>query len=304
MNNNDKYKVSDKKIQDIFDNYVKPMVFSNSKPAHGKPVTVLIGAQPAAGKTQGQKHARRLYSDDLTSIVGDEFRKYHPFYRQMLRDEPTKMPDYTKELSARLVEKCIDYANDNDYSVIIEGTWRSDDVVMGTAKSAVENGRSVHLIALATKPSLSRIGMFSRYYDAVSAEKSARWTPPSAHEKVLSNIDNNIEEFAQSNLFDRYTVLDRSGHVLYDGNDGQKWHDTWHDCFTSPLTPDEQQFVDDKSRRYNELAKKYTPEHAKEVSSILSAARSGTIEPLIYVEPYIRKGTLVSGYYRRAPHRS
>lgn len=46
------------------------------------------------------------------------------------------MPDVTKQLSARLVEKCIDYANENGYSAIIEGTWRDDSVALDTAREA------------------------------------------------------------------------------------------------------------------------------------------------------------------------
>lgn len=299
----DKYYVSENDIQAIFDEYVCPIVFKDSKQVPGKPVTVLVGAQPAAGKTQGQKHAQALYNDGLTAIVGDVFRKYHPNYREMVRNEPTKMPDYTRQLSGRLVEKSIDYANENGYSIIIEGTWRSDDVVLGTAEAAVSHGRDVHLVALATKPALSRIGMFSRYYDAVVVGKSARWTPISAHEKVLANIDKNINEFAASDLFNRYTVIDRSGSVLYDGTDGKAWHDTWHDCFTAPLTADEQRFVDEKAKRYSELAKRYTPEHAREVETVLSAACSGSSDPLIYVEPYMRKGETVRGHFRSAPKR-
>lgn len=298
--------LSDKEIQEIFDNEIVRRVFGivNKPSSNGIPTTVLIGAQPAAGKTMGQRNAISLYHDELIPIVGDDFRQFHPLYNDVMETNPVLMPNITKQMSARLVEKCIEYANQHGYSTIVEGTWRSDDVVIDTATEAKEYGRAVHLIALATKPAISRIGILARYYEDVSHGIQARWTPPIAHETVLKNIDSNITDFAQSKIFDNYKVLDRSGHVLYDGNDGQKWHDIWHDCFTSPLTPDEQQFVDDKSRRYNELAKKYTPEHAKEVSSILSAARSGTIEPLIYVEPYMRKGTLVSGYYRHTPHKS
>lgn len=296
------YTLSEKQIQEIFDEYVKPLTFRHSEYVPN-PVTVLVGAQPAAGKTQGQKHARALYDTELTPIIGDDFRKYHPDYRRALLDDPTEMPDVTKQLSARLVEKCIDYANENGYSTIIEGTWRDDSVVLDTAREARRHGRSVQLVALATKPSLSRIGMCSRYYDAVSAGKSARWTPISAHETVLGNIDGNIESFASSDLFDRYTVIDRTGSVIYDGTDGKAWHDAWRKEFTAPLTAEEQRFVDARSERYVKLAGEYTPERVSEVDSVLSAARSGAVDPLIYVEPYMRNGKPVSGYFRHVPTR-
>ena len=144
--------------------------------------------------------------------------------------------------------------------------------------------------------------MCSRYYDAVSAGKSARWTPISAHETVLGNIDGNIESFASSDLFDRYTVIDRTGNVLYDGTDGKAWHDAWRKEFTAPLTAEEQRFVDARAERYVRLAGEYTPERVREVDSVLSAASSGATDPLIYVEPYMRNGKPVSGYFRHAPN--
>lgn len=302
----EKRNLNEHEIQDIFDRYVVPRVFgiADSPSYDAAPVTVLIGAQPAAGKTRGQRRAIALYDMPLIPIVGDDFRQFHPQYDEIMRTDPISMPDVTKQLSGKLVEKCIDYANKHGYSTIVEGTWRSCDVVMKTAKTAKECGRDVHLVALATKPAISRIGIFSRYYDDVSHGIPARWTPIEAHETVLKNLESNVLSFSLSELFDNYKVIDRSGDVLYDGPDGSEWHDVWHESFTAPLTAGEQEFVDEKSERYRILAAKYTPEHVCEVESVLSAARSGSTDPLVYVEPYVRKGHSVSGYYRRAPSRS
>lgn len=298
-----RYEFNEAEIQEIFEQYIVHRVFDTATPAlsGNTPITVLIGAQPAAGKTSGQKRTIELYNTELIPIIGDDFRQFHPQYDEIMDENPLSMPDATKQLSARLVEKSIEYANKHGFSTIIEGTWRSSDVVMNTAQAAKDYGREVHLTVLATKPAISRIGMFSRYYDDTFHGIQARWTPPAAHETVLKNLDSNIMNFALSGLFDRYKAITRSGKLLYDGTDGKAWHDAWRDEFTAPLTAEEQRFVDARSERYVRLAGEYTPEHVREVDSVLSAARTGGVDPLIYVEPYMRNGKPVSGYFRHAP---
>lgn len=298
-----RYDFREEEIQEIFNQYIVRRIFDVATPAQSGtvPITVLIGAQPAAGKTSGQKRTIELYDTELIPIVGDDFRQFHPQYAEIMDTDPLVMPDATKQLAARLVEKSIEYANRCGFSTIIEGTWRSSDVVMNTAKAAKDYGREVHLTVLATKPSISRIGMFSRYYDDTSHGIKARWTPPIAHEIVLKRLDSNIMDFASSDLFDCYKAITRSGKLLYDGVDGNAWHDAWRKEFTAPLTVEEKRFVDERAERYSRLAREYTPERVKEVEAVLSAASSGATEPLVYVEPYMRKGQPVSGYFRHAP---
>lgn len=57
-------------------NDIMPFVFRRAK-AQLHPTTVFIGGQPAAGKTSGQELARNLHQD-ITPIVGDDYRQYHP----------------------------------------------------------------------------------------------------------------------------------------------------------------------------------------------------------------------------------
>lgn len=67
------------RIRGIFHAVIEPN-FSIYTPSTN-PVTVFLGAQPGAGKTNAQSIITGMYSfGSLMPIVGDDFRSYHPDY--------------------------------------------------------------------------------------------------------------------------------------------------------------------------------------------------------------------------------
>lgn len=99
---------------------IRPVVFAETE-TEKDPVTVFLGGQPAAGKTGGQSLAKRLHPG-IIPIVGDDYRQYHPDYRTLLKERPLDMPAETAELAGAWTGMCVDHADRNGYSIIIEGT--------------------------------------------------------------------------------------------------------------------------------------------------------------------------------------
>ncbi|NEG96329.1 hypothetical protein GFD17_06105 [Bifidobacterium sp. SMB2] len=63
-----------------------------------EPVTIFIGGQPGSGKTRTQIIMRQRYSHNtVLPIIGDDFRQYHPQYRELLENHPLDMPDVTAD---------------------------------------------------------------------------------------------------------------------------------------------------------------------------------------------------------------
>lgn len=92
---------------------------------------------------------------------------------------------------------------------------------------------------LAVPPVLSRLGLLYRFYRDLDKEDSARWTPPRAHEDTVAALPANVHTVAMSGLFDRLSVMDRSGAFLYDGDDSGLFERIWRDRFTGGLDTDE-----------------------------------------------------------------
>lgn len=203
------------------------------------PVTVFLGGQPAAGKTRAQRRLIDAYEGMLTPIVGDDFRRYHPDYERLLSENPLAMPDATAEAAGYWTGKAVGYADAHKVSCIIEGTWRNAPIVLGEAEKARRLGRGTHAVVLAVPPVLSRLGMLARFYYDLEAGGRARWTPPQAHENTVRALPSNVHAVAMSGLFDRLSVMDRSGAFLYDGDDPERFEETWNDRFFGGLDVDE-----------------------------------------------------------------
>ncbi|WP_022873885.1 zeta toxin family protein [Nesterenkonia alba] len=65
-------------LRRVFEEEARDDLFAGHAPQE-QPVLVLLGGQPAAGKTRAQhailaEHA----ADDLVEITGDDLREYHP----------------------------------------------------------------------------------------------------------------------------------------------------------------------------------------------------------------------------------
>lgn len=132
----------------VFERYLRPQMDDMIR--SDDPTTVFLGAQPAAGKTRGQRRILGMYPGaSLFPVIGDDYRRYHPDYNRLIAEDPVRMPDVTAELSGGLVGKVVDYADRLGISIIIEGTWRNSATVLGEAERAFAAGRRLHAALLA-----------------------------------------------------------------------------------------------------------------------------------------------------------
>ena len=266
--------VSEQQLSEIFEHEINPQVFGSYMPSNN-PVSVFLGAQPAAGKTLGQLRVQRMHvAGTIVPIIGDDYRKFHQNYANMMTKSPLNMPELTAYAAGRWTGMCVRYADENSYSDIIEGTWRNSDTVINEAKTASSYGRRCHAVIIAVPPALSRIGFLSRYYAAFEMDGNARWTTPAAHEKTILNLENTMREIAASGLFESYSAIKRDGNVLYDGDDAGEWIERWKHEFLRKLTDDEHDALEDEISEIISVCTEHTPEMMDDVIAICNAART------------------------------
>ncbi len=172
---------SDAWLKQVFDLAVRDALFPQA--AVGSPLLVLLGGQPAAGKTRAQEAILTTHPE-LVSITGDDLRQYHPDYYDLCVSEPIGMPAATAPVSGGLVKFALDHALEHRYPVLLEGTFRDPEMVCGTATRFAAAGYRVEMVAVATPAPVSRLGTEQRYLGA-DHPALARWTPPEAHEVAL-----------------------------------------------------------------------------------------------------------------------
>ncbi len=170
------------RLRQVFDAAVRQAVFPPAPV--GEPLLVLLGGQPAAGKTRAQAAIRAAHPE-LVSITGDDLRAYHPGYGDLAVNDPLGMPAATAPTSAGLIRLALDYAIQHRYPVLLEGTFRDPAMVTGTAARFAAAGYRVEVVAVATPAPVSRLAAEERFLRARRGEVG-RWTPPDAHETALA----------------------------------------------------------------------------------------------------------------------
>jgi len=199
-----------------FRDYVVPGMFGSAT-RNDQPVWIAIGGQPGAGKTAAQLHVRALNPGvSLVPIVGDDLRRHHPDYDRLLETDPLSMPTATAGASAAWVEASLEYAKQNRYSVLVEGTFRRPEVTLGTAAAFHEAGFRTHVIALAVPAWESRLSTLERFVADHVAGRAARWTPVEAHDAGVVGTPKTLVAAAASADVDQITVVNRAGVVLFD----------------------------------------------------------------------------------------
>lgn len=95
-------------------------------------------------------------------LIGDDYRRFHPDYSEVLEHEPLAMPDVTAQAAGEWLRLAVDHALENRYSILIEGTWRNADVPLTTVELAAGHGYQVHAVAVGVQPAVSRLVTLER----------------------------------------------------------------------------------------------------------------------------------------------
>lgn len=200
---------SDAWLDAVFRARVERELFADHDPDQAAPVLVLLGGQPAAGKTRAQRAILVEHTaDDLVEITGDDLREYHPDYARLADHEPFAMPGATAPVSGGLVARALDYAYRHRYSVLLEGTFRDPTMVTATATRFVDAGYRVEVVAVATPAPVSRLSAEMRSLD-IGYPAVGRWTPPAAHETALEHSSEVVAALERLPLIARMQVFSR-----------------------------------------------------------------------------------------------
>lgn len=170
------------RLRQVFDATARQAIFPPVPT--GDRLLVLLGGQPAAGKTRAQA-AILAEHPELVSITGDDLRAYHPGYRDLAVNDPLAMPAATAPTSSGLIRLALDHAIEHGYPVLLEGTFRDPAMVIDTAARFAEAGYRVEVVAVAMPAPVSRLAAEERFLRARRGEVG-RWTPPEAHETALA----------------------------------------------------------------------------------------------------------------------
>ena len=177
------------------------------------PKVALLGGQPGAGKS-GLENMINI-KDEYVSISGDDYREYHPRFKEINLEYGREASKYTQQWAAEITEKLIKELRKEKYNLIIEGTLRTAELPLKEANAFKKAGYNVELNVVVVKPEKSRLGTLERYEAMLKQGKVPRMTPKEHHDLVVNNIGNNLEIIYNSKAFDNIKLFDRENNLLY-----------------------------------------------------------------------------------------
>ena len=212
----DKFRLDATEHQAIFEQKIKPRLFGGTRPA-SKPVAVIFGGQPGAGKSAvvGLAHQALAQRGGAVEIIGDDLRQFHPHYGRLVGLDDKTAAFYTDRDTGLWIEKAIAHASRLGVSVVIEGTMRDSDKVAATMKMLRAAGFEIDARALAVHHRLSTQGILMRYEGQKQDRGWARMTTEAAHQAGFDGLPITLARIEVEKLADRVSVMRRGGEVIY-----------------------------------------------------------------------------------------
>ncbi|MEX6495295.1 zeta toxin family protein [Fusobacterium animalis] len=202
---------TDKELEVVFQKILK--MYKSSYLPGETPKVFLLGGQPGAGKS-GLENMINI-KDEYISISGDDYREYHPRFREINLEHGREASKYTQQWAAEITEKLIRELGKEKYNLIIEGTLRTAELPLKEASAFKKAGYEVELNVVVVKPEKSRLGTLERYEAMLKQGKVPRMTPKEHHDLVVNNIENNLEIIYNSKAFDNIKLFNRENTLLY-----------------------------------------------------------------------------------------
>lgn len=157
-----------------------------------RPTVLFLAGQPGAGKSQAQDALRAQFGldgDGIAVIDADDFRRFDPIYRRMIRIDPRAAATARQPVAAYWADKAMWHAAASRWSAVISCTLGTLTSAQDRVGRFLDSGYRVIVAMAATHEALSRIGILRRFYDALHDPSAApRFVPADVHNECYRGL--------------------------------------------------------------------------------------------------------------------
>ncbi len=204
--------ISDKLFWEQYDKIRENL--TEGKSAVAEKCTIILGGQPGAGKSSFYEMRDELA--DYIAINGDEFRRFHPNYRNIIKTDPEHYTERTQSFANKVVENLISDLGSKGYSLIIEGTLRNPNVPINTCEYLKGKGYSPELVVVACDAEKAWKSTISRAEIQKSRGIVPRLVPIDIYNYTVHQIPDSLDKIEKKGCFASITIINREGDILFD----------------------------------------------------------------------------------------
>ena len=210
--------VSEEQFQNAY-NRIREALVAGTIPGTDK-CTIILGGQPGAGKSSFYEMRDDLL--DYIPINGDEYRRFHPNYKDIIKTDPEHYAERTQSFSNRIVETLITDLGNNGYNLVIEGTLRNPDVPIKTCEYLKTKGYKPELVVVACDAEIAWKSTITRIKILKSRGLAPRLVPIDIYNNTVSRIPDSLDRIEERACFKDITIINRDGDILYtNGQEGR-----------------------------------------------------------------------------------
>lgn len=208
----------DEKFPEIWNQLIK----EHHATPQEKPVAVMLGGQPGAGKSFGTKQVENRLNGNVLIINGDDYRPFKKGYREIYEKYGKDASKHTGDFSGAMVQKVRDEAIKNRFNIIIEGTFRTSEIPLREIGNFKKNGYEVDAIVCTCPKDVSWNSTVARGDRDLELGNIPRYTPQEHHDLVVQNLPKNADTIFQSGEVRSFEVYSRTGKLFDSQKDKNK----------------------------------------------------------------------------------
>lgn len=188
----EKYKLTDEEYIQMYEK-CKYVTFYNCIP-NQNPTAIFVGGQTGSGKGGIDIYSQREFikNDVAAAVIDiDVYRALYPKVNEILKEYPTIYTNITAEVTGRIVKQMLEYAIENKYSFIFEGTMKNTEAFETMKRMPKYFNKIIRIMAVPKYESL--LTAFERNNEQVNITGYGRFTNVKTHNITYKGLVDTIK---------------------------------------------------------------------------------------------------------------
>ncbi|MEU5013377.1 zeta toxin family protein [Streptomyces sp. NPDC021749] len=203
--------LSEQESRDALQRGILPVVTKDAVQQE-KPVVVIVGGQPGAGKTQVADLVQAALDrrGGAVRVCRDLYKTAHRRYTELLATDVRTAGAQLRPDTRRWQAAVEQHVRSCGFDAVVESALADADEFRASASAYRRSGHQVELVAVATAEAWSQLGLLDRF---LAEPRYVSWTN---HDACAKEMLQTLAVIEAEQLADRITVVRRDGTVLYD----------------------------------------------------------------------------------------
>ncbi len=254
------FAITEDQLNEMFEKS-KLVSFSTCKPS-SSPSGIFIGGQTGAGKGGIDVYSEQelLKKGENAAVLDvDIYRAFHPYTDEILKKYPLLYAPITAESTGKILSMLIQYAIDNNFNFIHEGTLRNTVALETMKKMPPRFTRYVRVMATSKYESL--LTAFERCYEQIALSGYGRFTNVETHNITYDGVLNTMKAIEDTKENIIIEIFKRGKDMvspvkIFSSKDSERIP---HEVLIEERIKDEQMNVDSRLGRLQKLIQELKP---------------------------------------------